>query len=289
MTKTIIGHAYSKINLFLEVTAKRADGYHELDSIMQTTTLADEVTVTVTDSESTAVTLESSDPSLPTDLHNLACKAAMLYVSAFGITAHIHIKINKVIPVASGLAGGSADAAAVLALLERIYEKAGSIDALSRLSKPLGADVPFCVRCGIARTRGIGEIMTDCPSLTGCRYVIACGEGRKSTAAAYGEIDLLPSRKVRTADGMIVAIADGDTDAVGREMYNIFERVTEYPHEIKDVMLSCGASAALMSGSGPSVFGIFREAEDADRAKAELSSMGYAAFTAEPAPERKLR
>lgn len=285
---TVTEYGYAKINLFLEVMSKRDDGYHEIDSVMQSVSLSDTVTVTVTDGD--GIALSCSDISLPTDEKNIAYRAVRLYNEKYCIKAHTDCHIEKVIPVAAGLAGGSADAAAVLIALERIHERAGSLAALCKIAGKLGADVPFCIVCGTYRTRGIGEILSQCRSMPHCYILISCGNDRMSTAAAYSAIDTLPPRRILTADSIVTALDSGNIAEIcdKTHMHNTFESVTRYPQVIKDTAKSHGALAAMMSGSGPSVFAVFADKDRAVAAKRALESHGYFAHVAEPIGQRNL-
>ncbi len=277
---TVHKKANAKINLFLEVTAKRADGYHTLDSIMQAVSLADDVTVTA--EEGMGITVTCSDGNIPQGCDNIAYRAAAAYLAEYGITAKVRVHIDKRIPAAAGLGGGSADAAAVITALDEIFARASGTDELCAIVKNIGADVPFCIRGGIARARGIGELFTACPTMPDCAVVIAIGDERASTAGAYGRIDALPERQIRSADGIIAALASGGVSDVSAEMFNIFEAVTEYDGRIKDIMIEAGAVGTMMSGSGTSVFGIFEIAADAENAARALTDRGYFAYQCRP-------
>lgn len=280
MKQSVTRSAYAKINLFLEVADKRHDGYHDIDSVMQSVTLSDTVTVSVSDGEGIFLTCDSKD--IPTDGANIAYRAIEAYNSRYGISCRTECSIEKRIPVSAGLAGGSTDAAAVLLALDSIHKQATSTDELCEIGKTLGADVPFCIRGGIARTRGIGEDISFCPKLPRCAIVIAIGDERVSTKEAYEKIDALPDRIPNSADSVIDAISAGDIDLVCSRMFNVFERVSGHSSDIKRIMTENGAVGTMMSGSGPSVFGIFYRTEDAERACAQLTEKGYRAFSSHP-------
>ena len=273
-------NAYAKINLFLEVCEKRADGYHNIDSIMQTVSLCDVVTIEKNDS-----IILSYTAYLPNDKSNLAYKAAEQFFEYFNIDGGCKIHIKKNIPISAGLAGGSTDAAAVLKGLNAIYDINASVDTLCSLGSKLGADIPFCIRGGTAVTKGIGDIMRECNSLPDCYIVISkLGEG-VSTPFAYGEIDKLNRVNFRNSDEIISALGD-NLNKVCACMYNIFETVVcpirPMVDEQKKVMVSNNALYTMMSGSGPSVFGIFTKESDADNTVNQLKNMGAQAFFCRP-------
>lgn len=274
----------AKINLFLEVGEKRPDGYHDIDSVMQAVTLCDRVTVTLEEGEG-KITLFCDHPDLPTDDGNIAYRAAQVYLAKAGITGYdVKIEIEKKIPLAAGLAGGSADCAGVLRCLQNLLS-ALSEDTLYDLGRQLGADVPFCLRSGCCRTEGIGEVLTPYPSLSrDAIIVIAKGGEGVSTAQAYRQMDL--PRERCTSSAMLYALEHGDGNEVAALLYNSFERVILPTHKeasyAKSLMIAEGAAGALMSGSGPSVFGIFYNWDDAERVHRRLLEAGYACYLTAP-------
>lgn len=269
--------APAKINLFLDVTAKRADGYHDIRSIMQTVDLCDTVTVESLDAASgvTDIILTCSDPTLPCNEKNLAHKAAVAFFGAVGMESYsCRIHIDKVIPMEAGLAGGSSDAAAVLRLLNELYGSPLSQDELCKTGASIGADVPFCIVGGTCLCEGIGEVLTQLPPMPDAHIVIARGGEGVSTPAAYCLVDERWNNDFSVSGGNIdkitSALSAGDLCGIVGGMYNIFEDVILPGHSVasrlKEIMLECGAVGAMMSGSGPSVFGIFLNKEDAVRA-----------------------
>ncbi len=258
MLTSISELAYAKINLTLDITGKRDDGYHTIDSIMQTVTLTDTVTLTF-DSEGNGISLSCNIPELSGD-NNLCCKAANAFMKTIGVTGSIHIELSKHIPVAAGLGGGSADAAAVLRMLHRLFPREMTKETLLILASRLGADVPFCMIGGSMRARGIGEELEALPSFPKYPIVIARrGEGI-SAAEAYRLYDACPSSEFYT-DVAVNALERGDTDRILPYLSNAFEHVIfpvrpEAMH-ICDQLRSLGARTAHMSGSGSAVFGIF--------------------------------
>ncbi|MBR5880507.1 MAG: 4-(cytidine 5'-diphospho)-2-C-methyl-D-erythritol kinase [Clostridia bacterium] len=282
--------AYAKINLYLNVTGRRSDGYHDIVSIMQTVDLYDTVTVSI-DRQAPGEILLSCDAGLPCDERNLAYRAAKAY---FGgeVPYRIEINVKKRIPQEAGLAGGSADCAAVLRALNAelgVYDQQGLID----LGASLGADVPFCLVGGTKITRGIGEKMQDCPPMPDCYTVIARGGQGVSTPAAYKALDGLygdfSAQKKQSEQGLadiLDAMQRGDLGATCASMYNVFESVVLPVHEVASAlrqdMQSSGATGVLLSGSGPSIVGFFDREKEASEAQIAISDKGIAAFVAKP-------
>lgn len=269
--KKIRINANAKINLFLEVGARRPDGYHDIESVMQSVTLSDTVTVMAGDGAESGIRLECG--ALPTDERNIAYRAAALFCAEVGIEPRVSVVVEKNIPVAAGLAGGSTDGAAVLRALNLIY--GGVLDSarLVRIAARIGADVPFCLIGGTMLAGGIGDVLSPCHELPDCHILIAKrGEG-VLTPEAYREIDrtregddaFLPRRAYR----MLAALRSGDLDRVGARLYNAFGAL---PYAIRlgtadicDICRTCGGYP-LLSGSGPSVFSLFADESDAVRA-----------------------
>lgn len=298
MRENVTERANAKINLFLEVTSRRPDGYHIIDGIMQSVTLADTVTVSWEPSDRTEVTLRApgAAPGMPTDMTNLACRAAAGFLASAGRTGIVEILLEKRIPMAAGLAGGSSDAAAVLRALNRLTGTPLTDGELCAVASGLGADVPFCVRGGAMRTQGIGELLTPVPCLSGCRVVIACAGEGVSTPWAYRRLDELYAdfRVPRAVDAgvnaLIRVLREQDPVRAAGEMRNLFEEavVPERPFvaRIRERMIRCGAIRAMMSGSGPSVFGIFQKEDDgAENTVRALTDEGIPAWLCVPAAE----
>ena len=283
--------AYAKINLFLDVTAKRDDGFHEIKTVMHTVSLADEITVFSVLTRGTAQIHISIDGAsfLPTDGRNLAVKAAKLFLEKCGINANINIKMKKNIPVAAGLAGGSSDAAAVLRALNRIFGKPLGEKAMLSLAAELGSDVPYCLIGKTMLCEGRGEVMSRLPSLTGMHFLIVKIDEHVSTPMAYSELDRVYNdfkESVEPAvslEELILSLNGGKFDASC--LYNIFENavfnLVPKSKAVKERLLSLGADGAMMSGSGPTVFGIFSTRDDAEKAKNALEADGYTAFVAQ--------
>lgn len=270
--------APAKINLYLDVFPGRGDGYHNIKSIMHTVSLADVVTV---DTEARDITVTCTDSNIPTDSGNLAYRAAKAFLSAVGINSGAKIHIEKKIPVAGGLAGGSTDAAAVLKALNDAFNAPMSIDSLCKISAAIGADVPFCIKQGCALCTGIGDVMTPLPTLPKTVCLIANGGEGVSTPAAYRRLDEMYGEELTdnrgNIDAVISSLKSGDLNSLCHEAFNIFESAVLSCHStagrLKDVMSKSGAVLAMMSGSGPSVFGLFENRTDADKAADEIRSI----------------
>ncbi|MBR2722509.1 MAG: 4-(cytidine 5'-diphospho)-2-C-methyl-D-erythritol kinase [Clostridia bacterium] len=288
--------ANAKINLYLDVVSRRENGYHNLVSLMQTVSLCDLVTLDFHPGSHTSIRLEASgNADMPTDCRNLAWRAAERFLEASGRRGEVFISIEKHIPMAAGLAGGSADAAAVLRGLNALCGSPLSVGELCAIGERLGADVPFCTVGGCALVTGIGECLEEMPSMPALPMVVACmGEG-VSTPAAYGKLDALhgffetPTPEDPRVDRLCAALRQGSISEALEDFYNRFEEVVplEQPcvDPIKRTMCGCGAKKAMMSGSGPSVFGVFSTQEDAIRAVDALVSMGATAFVCTPRPK----
>ena len=279
----------AKINLFLEVLGKREDGYHELDTVMHSVNLCDTVGVEVNENGSGAnrIELTCTDADLPTDSRNIAYRAAEAFAGKYGINGFdIKIDIEKRIPVAAGLAGGSTDCAGVLLMLESLFGTSDR-EGLLELGKSLGADVPFCMTCGCAKASGVGDILTRVEPITPeWTLVIAKGERSVSTKDAYAEIDRLEDRGIRTSAPLISRLEKGDVYSLSYHMFNRFEEIYEKSipevSTAKKLMIEGGALASMMSGSGPSVFGIFADYDEADNVRRALAGEGYSAFLCLP-------
>ena len=301
--------AYAKINLFLDITARRPDGYHEINGVMQAISLCDMITIEVTEpvgkylcvmgprpGAAETVTLTCTNPDLPTDNRNLAWRAAEAFFSATGRGCkNLLIHIEKNIPAAAGMAGGSTDAAAVLVGLNQLFDSPLTTEELCGVGLKLGADIPFCIKGKARITEGIGEVLTPIAAMPTCELVVACGGEGVSTPAAYKALDALCANfdpalyTPRTAelDTLKKSLLTGNLDALCGSMFNLFESVVLPRHPvargIKETLLAEGALAALMSGSGPSVFGVFPKGDgSAQRARAALEAQGIPAWVCEP-------
>lgn len=277
---TVEGHA--KINLTLDVTGKLENGYHTVEMVMQSIALHDDVQVKITHGERRAqgITLHCNLPYLPTDARNLAYRAAELFYETTGVLLEsCEIYIEKRIPVAAGLAGGSTDAAAVLRALNELHETGLDDDALCEMGLKLGADVPYCVRGGTMLAKGIGEELTPLAPMPKCYVVLCKPPFAVSTKEVYEQIDAAEIDARPDTAGMIEALEKNDYAGVCRALSNVMETVTARKRrqidEIKRVLLENGADGALMSGSGPSVYGLFQD-ENRARTAAKMLHRRFA-------------
>jgi 4-diphosphocytidyl-2-C-methyl-D-erythritol kinase len=271
--------APAKINLFLEVHGKKDDGYHNIESVMQTVSLSDTIEIERNDDE-TALTC--TDEKLTCGPDNLILKAAGAFFAAMKITGGALFRLTKIIPIAAGLGGGSSDAAATLIGLNKLYETNLTVSRLCAIGSEIGADVPFCVRRGTCYVSGIGETLKRCPDIPDCHIVIAIGNGRISTRWAFHRIDDIPERRTEVIDGMRSAISQGKIEDIAGNLYNVFETVSPYEVKIKHILLESGAFGTTMSGSGPAIFGIFGGMDKASDANDALTSHGYKSFICRP-------
>lgn len=249
----------AKLNLALDVVGVDERGYHLLEMIMQTIDLYDIVTVTPNDSET--ITLSCDSPSIPIDQHNIGYVAASRFFDVCNITQRgVHIHLQKKIPQQAGLAGGSTNGAGVLVALNELYRTNLSVEQLCEFSKNIGADIPFCLTGGTALVEGIGEKITKIHDLPDCDFVIAKPKGGISTQRAFSEYDRAEIKQGEfEINEMIHAIEQENIVSVSNQLYNVLEHVCGISEveTIKNVMTSCGAKGALMTGSGSAVFGIF--------------------------------
>ncbi|RNF38329.1 4-(cytidine 5'-diphospho)-2-C-methyl-D-erythritol kinase [Planococcus salinus] len=251
--------APAKINLTLDVLHKRPDNYHEIEMIMTTVDLSDRIGLKEIPS---GIQIESADRFVPNDSRNLAYQAAQLLKDTFHIKSGVLISLDKKIPVAAGLAGGSSDAAATLKGLNRLWKLNLSLDELAELGAKIGSDISFCVYGGTALAKGRGEIIEELPSPPNCWVVLAKPTIGVSTADVYGAFDVTKAEHPNT-DQMIQALRDKDYQSMCDHLGNALESVTlkMYPEvaQIKEQMKRFGADAVLMSGSGPTVFGLVQQ------------------------------
>jgi len=266
-------YAWAKINLTLDVLGKRPDGYHEMRTVMVSTTLRDTLRVTLGTGEGVRLRTELSY--LPTDRRNLAVRAVELFQRETGLdTGGVDITLLKSIPVGAGLAGGSSDAAAVLRLLNEELRAGLSPEQLAEKSAELGADVPYCVLGGTMLAEGIGDKLTPLPPVPEMHLVLCKPRFSVSTAAAFQELDRHRIHNHPDTQGMLAAIAAGDVPGIATRVFNVFEESLARRHrdlrEIRRALLDLGALGASLSGSGPTMFGIFPGEADAKRAAAQL-------------------
>lgn len=260
--------AYAKVNIGLDVLRRRPDGYHELKMIMQTVDIFDDLTFEREKEPGIRLRIEGAD--LPANENNLVYRAAALLMEERRIREGVAITVTKRIPIAAGMAGGSADAAAALRGLNLLFEMGYSAEELRKLGVRLGADIPYCISGGTMLSEGIGEVLTPLPAPPECYLAVAKPDIDVSTAFVYQNLraDSLPFHP--DIDGMAKALAAGDLRGITDRMGNVLETVTvpAYPviDRIKSRMRELGAENALMSGSGPTVFGIYKEQKIAEKA-----------------------
>lgn len=270
--------ALAKINLGLDVLGKREDGYHDVRMIMQTIHLYDRVEIKKT--RSPHIHVETNLYYLPVNEDNLVYRAAKLMKDEFQIKEGVRIVLQKFIPVAAGLAGGSSDAAAVLVGMNRIFNLGLKQNKLMELGLKIGADVPFCIMRGTALAEGIGEKLTALPPMPKCPVLIAKPAISVSTKTVYEGLKLYDGMEHPDIDGVMESIQQKDLKGVASHMANILETVTipMYPviKDIKKLMMDNGALNAMMSGSGPTVFGLFPNEKEIRRAYDALKQSGLA-------------
>lgn len=278
--------ANAKINLTLDILRRREDGYHDLQMVMQSVTLADQLTVApAREAQGRA---ESDLRFLPTGGKNLAQTAAAAFRSATGLGGEVDVSIRKRVPVCAGLAGGSADAAAVLRAMNELTGAGLSPGQLAKIGEAVGSDVPFCVLGGAALAEGRGELLTPLPPLPPCHIVICKPPFPISTPQLFSRVNVRKIVRRPDTAGVAAALEAGDLPGVARRMYNVFEDVLEPRRfsqiaSIKAALIDCGALGASMSGSGPSVFGLFSSPDAAQAAAMRLRETYQDVFLCGPA------
>ncbi len=274
MIKHLSLKAYGKINLGLDVLGKRDDGYHEVRMIMQTIGIFDRIDLIREDTP--GIRIETNLFYLPTNENNLVYKAARMLMDEFSIPGGIFIRLRKFIPVSAGLAGGSSDAAAVLFGINKMFRLELTASQLMERGVKIGADVPYCILRGTALSEGIGEVLTPLPPVPQCQVLIAKPGINVSTRFVYASLNAeqLKPEQHPDIDGILAGIRSQDLYQIAGKLGNVLETVTiqEYPviQSIKDAMLEYGSIGSLMSGSGPTVFGLFTNPAAAQHAFEEL-------------------
>lgn len=263
----------AKINLSIDVLGKRQDGYHLVEMIMQTIDLYDLIEINEKDNDQ--ITIKSTSDEIPLDCNNLVYKAANLIKETFNINKGVEIHIKKNIPVAAGMAGGSSNAAAVLVGLNKLWNLNLSNQQLEKIGLKLGADVPFCINGGAVLASGIGEELTPIKGLTKDVCILVCKPDLfVSTKEVYECIDSKDIDKRPNNKFLIECLKNEETRQLAENMFNVLEGVTMDKHpviqQIKDIMTNNRALGAMMSGSGPTVFGLYENREDAVKCKAIL-------------------
>lgn len=277
--------AYAKINLGLDVVRRLENGYHQVKMVMQSLNLWDMLTLERTDAD---IAITTNVQGLPTDRRNLIYKAASLMFETYGIHSGIRVHLRKEIPMAAGMAGGSADAAAVMKGINELFRLNLPVSRLMEDGVAIGADVPYCILGGTALAEGIGEQLTPLPPMPDCHILVAKPRAEVSTKYVYEHLDARGITRHPDIDGMVLAIRQGSLEGIARRMENVLETVTVPAHpviaEIKKRMLESGAANSLMSGSGPTVFGIFSDEGKARAAYARLEEENLAdqIFLTEP-------
>lgn len=272
--KTLTRNAYAKVNLALDVLRRREDGYHDVCMIMQNLSLYDTLTFTMEEADTLAITLSCDKEFVPCDERNLIYKAIVLMGETYHLTGHIHVELVKRIPVEAGMAGGSTDCAAAFHAMRELYGLDVSDQELMKLGVKLGADVPYCIMAKTALSEGIGEVLTEVAPLPDCYVVVAKPAISVSTKMVYENLHANELQHHPDVAGMAEALKQGELSGVASRMENVLETVTTklYPQieEIKRTMKESGAENAIMSGSGPTVFGLYREKAIAEQAAEKI-------------------
>lgn len=273
-------NAPAKINIGLDVLRRREDGYHEVRMIMQSIRLFDRLTLTRTSTP--GIRLSTNLHFLPVNEDNLVYKSAALLMEEFSISGGLDIVLDKRIPVAAGMAGGSTDAASCMLAMNRLYNLGLSKRQLMRRGVKLGADIPYCILKGTALSEGIGEKLSTIPKMPDCHILIAKPGIHVSTRFVYENLVLDENTKHPDIDRMIAAMKEKDLKTLCASMGNVLETVTvpAYPEidAIKQCMMENGALGSLMSGSGPTVFGIFDDAKRAKEAREKCRELPFRCF-----------
>lgn len=274
----IVCKAMAKVNLGLDVLRRRQDGYHEVRMIMQSVDLYDVLTFEKT--EAAGIVIRTNKKNIPTDQRNLIYKAADLLMQKYSITDGLCVTLEKRIPMAAGMAGGSTDAAAVFVAMNELFSLHMTQESMCELAVTIGADVPYCIVGGTVLAEGIGEKLTKLADAPACTLLIAKPSVGVSTKYVYENLHADKLRQHPDVDGMLTAIYEDDLDGVAKRLGNVLETVTvkDYPviEKLKSWMIEHGAVNALMSGSGPTVFGIYKEAQEAQRACEQLRKLDLA-------------
>ncbi len=273
--------AHAKINLTLDVVCRRSDGYHEVEMLMQSVSLADTVSLNKTDS---GITLHCSKVGVPLDEKNTAYKAARLFLEAARINSGIEITIEKKIPMQAGMAGGSADAAGVLFGMNRLFDYPLNENELLDIAQKVGADVPFCLTGGTRLAGGIGEKLTIMPEMPECFLAVVKPDENISTANAYALVDSCENLIRPDNKAAVEALSKGDIAALSKQLCNVFEMATgnEKTMRIKNALIKNGALGAVMTGSGSAVFGVFLSSQLAEKSLTDAEFADCETFVAVP-------
>lgn len=277
----LVCKAYAKLNLTLDITGTRADGYHNMDMLMSTISLCDTVTVS---KQPTKITITCSDDTLPTDEKNIAHKAAAAFFAYTKLRGGCHIDIVKQIPAQAGLGGGSSDGAAVLVALNRLYNTALTQTKLGEIGAQVGADLPFLSVGGAARVRGIGDLITALSDLPQCAFVVCMPKQGISTKEAFAAFDCLKNPQRPNTDRAQQGIDTNDYLKLAQNLGNAMELAmgAKQVESLKFKLMASGADGAAMTGSGAAVFGIFTTLAKAQEAQKSLSEQGILSFACTP-------
>lgn len=277
----ITRNAYAKINLALDVVGRKENGYHLVKMIMQTVNLYDELTFSLEESkEERNIVVLTNQAELPTDNNNLIYKAAIRMMEQYDLYGKLTVNLKKHIPIAAGMAGGSTDAAATIHAVNELFHLGLGVEKLCELGVKIGADVPYCIMGGTMLAEGIGEELSVLPAPPQATLLIAKPEFGVSTQYVYKQIDREGIEVHPDVDGMIEAMRLQSLSGICERLGNVLENVTEKENpsiaELKKMMLEYGAMGSLMSGSGPTVFGIFEHLEQAEVAFSAIRESGLA-------------
>lgn len=283
MSNTVQIKAPAKINLSLDITGHREDGYHLMKMVMQTVNLYDYIQIMQT--QSGEITLSCNFSELPVNQDNIAYKVAKAFFEQTGISHEgIHIALEKNIPFGAGLGGGSADGAGVLVGLNTLYHKPLSQERLLAIGQSVGADIPFCIVGATALVEGIGEVISPLPDMPPCYIVIAKPSDSVNTKLAFSVYDNHPNILHADTNSMVEAIQEHDVTKIAKQMSNVFEQTISLVSvfEIKKYMKQHGALNAVMTGSGSAVFGVFTELKKANKCCYKLQKQAIDAFVCQP-------
>ncbi|MBR2177045.1 MAG: 4-(cytidine 5'-diphospho)-2-C-methyl-D-erythritol kinase [Clostridia bacterium] len=278
--------APAKINLFLDITGRRSDGYHLINTVMQTVSLFDDVTVTI-DKSREDISVSCTDDEIPCDSTNTAYAAAEEFFEYTEIPrVGVSVKIKKRIPSGAGMAGGSTDAAAVIFALNEMLETDLGMEELAEIGENVGADVPFCIYGGTMSAGGIGTILSPLPDMPDCYIVIVKPEFKVSTKDAYEKSDSVGYENCKSSEALTNAVCNGNVEAISDNLYNKFEEVVDIDEisDIKALMKKYGAAGEVMTGSGSAVFGIFEDKSDADDCRQKLEEYYEKVYLLKPVP-----
>ncbi|SEJ56560.1 4-diphosphocytidyl-2-C-methyl-D-erythritol kinase [Propionispira arboris] len=274
--KTLKVDAYAKINLTLDILSKRPDGYHEVSMVMQSIGLCDRIKFSE-EPKGSGITLVTNVPGLPCGERNLAYRAAKLMMDTYHIEQGIHMNLTKRIPIAAGLAGGSSNAAAVILAMNEMFCLELSREELCSVGEKIGSDIPFCLCGGTMLAEGRGEKLTRLPSMPQCYVILAKPPVKVSTAWAYQNYQKEQVKEHPKTDEILSCLAEKNLVGIGKLLCNVLESVTINRYKeidmLKKLMLKHGAMASLMSGSGPTVFGLTEDAKTAEHIAEQLRKL----------------